>query len=236
MTEGNPLGREEPAPRADNQDPALFGHTPWQTVGPFFHYGLPWKGGADLVGGSDIGADWGARPDLFDAAHWVLHLAPPRGPVAGEPIELFGRVLDADGLPVTDALVEIWQANAAGRYASPDDGREDLPLDAGFTGFGRAAVDAEGEYRFRTVRPGRTPAPGGGLQAPHVAVGVLGRGLLRRLVTRLYLDDGDGLAEDPILALVPQARRGTLVAKREAGGYRLDIRLAGAGETVFFEF
>jgi hypothetical protein len=106
-----------PAPRLDNQDPGLFGQTPSQTVGPFFHYGLPWKGGADLVGQSDMGA----RPELFPEDHYVLNLAPPKGAVSGEVIILEGVVYDADGKPVPDAMIEIWQANAAGRYASPDD-------------------------------------------------------------------------------------------------------------------
>jgi protocatechuate 3,4-dioxygenase alpha subunit len=146
-----------PAPRQDNQDPALFGQTPSQTVGPFFHYGLPWKGGADLVGQSDMGA----RPELFPEEHYVLNLSPPRGAVAGETITLEGVVYDADGKPVPDAMIEIWQANAAGRYASPDDdGARDLPLDEGFIGFGRAATDDDGLYRFKTVRPGPVPGPG----------------------------------------------------------------------------
>jgi len=150
-----------PAPRLDNQDPALFGQTPSQTVGPFFHYGLPWKGGADLVGQSDMGA----RPELFPEEHYVLNRSPPRGAVGGETIVLEGVVYDAEGKPVPDAMIEIWQANAAGRYASPDDDRPDVPLDEGFIGFGRAATDENGLYRFRTVRPGPVPGPGNRLQA-----------------------------------------------------------------------
>jgi protocatechuate 3,4-dioxygenase alpha subunit len=218
---------------ADNQSPELFGQTPSQTLGPFFHYALPWKGGADLVGQSALGA----RPELFPADHDLLNASPPRGLISGEAIEVRGRVFDGDGAPVPDALIEIWQANAAGRYASPDDPRSDLPLDEGFIGFGRAATLDDGSYCFRTIRPGAVPGPGNSLQAPHIAVGVLGRGLTRRLVTRLYLPDSEGLEADPILALVPPARRGTLIAERstDQNFYRFDIVLQGERETVFFD-
>ncbi len=216
---------------SDNQSPELFGQTPSQTVGPFFHYGLPWKGGADLVGQSDMGA----RPDLIPDGHYLLNLSPPKGAVTGEVIEISGRVLDGDGQPVPDALLEIWQANASGRYASVDDAREDVALDPNFIGFGRASTSAEGEYRFRTIRPGRTPGPGNSLQAPHIAVGVLGRGLIKRLCTRLYFEDGEGNADDPILALVPDRRRQTLIAQKIEGGYRFDVVLQGEQETVFFD-
>lgn len=224
------------APRPDNQDPALFGQTPWQTVGPFFHYGLPWKGGADLVGGSDIGA----RLDLFPEEHDVLHLAPPRGPVSGEIVALVGTVRDGAGNPVPDAMIEIWGANAAGRYHGAADTRAEIPLDPGFVGFGRAAVDAEGGFRFLTLRPGRVPMDlrSNRWQAPHVAVGVFGRGLLKRLATRVYFADDADHRDDPILALVPESRRGTLIAPRVAEDpptYRFDIVLSGDGETVFFD-
>jgi protocatechuate 3,4-dioxygenase alpha subunit len=216
---------------SDNQSPELFGQTPSQTVGPFFHYGLPWKGGADLVGQSDMGA----RPDLIPEGHYLLNLASPKGPVAGEVIEISGRVLDGDGQPVPDALLEIWQANAAGRYASDEDAREDIALDPNFMGFGRASTSIDGEYRFRTIKPGRTPGPGNSWQAPHIAVGVLGRGLIKRLCTRLYFEDGEGNSDDPILALVPEVRRPTLIAQKIDGGYRFDVVLQGEQETVFFD-
>ncbi len=222
----------EPAPRRDNQDSALFGQTPSQTVGPFFHYGLPWKGGADLVGQSEMGA----RPDLFPEAHYVLNLSSPRETPQGEVIEVFGRVIDGEGAPVPDAMIEIWQANAAGRYASPDDVRQDAPLDPGFIGFGRSSTTVEGEYRFRTVRPGRVPGPGNSLQAPHLALSVLGRGLIKRLATRLYFADGEGNDEDPVLSAVPEQRRRTLIAEPAGEGqWRLDIVLQGGEETVFFD-
>ena len=215
----------------DNQSPELFGQTPSQTIGPFFHYGLPWKGGADLVGQSDLGA----RPELFPKEHDFLNESPPRGRVAAATIEITGRVLDGAGKPVPDAMVEIWQAGASGRYASPADPRTELALEEGFIGFGRAATGEDGFYRFRTIRPGRVPGPGNTLQAPHIAIGVFGRGLLKRLVTRLYFDDAPENAEDPILALVPEDRRGTLLARREDGAWRFDIVLQGDGETVFFD-
>jgi protocatechuate 3,4-dioxygenase alpha subunit len=220
-----------PAPRLDNQDPSLFGQTPSQTVGPFFHYGLPWKGGADLVGQSEMGA----RPELFPKEHYVLNLPSPRGAVSGEIITLEGVVTDADGKPVPDAMIEIWQANAAGRYASPDDDRTEIPLDEGFIGFGRASTGDDGLYRFKTVRPGSVPGPGNSLQAPHIAIGVFGRGLIKRLVTRAYFDGAPGNAADPILALVPTERRDTLVARETNGVWRFDIVLQGERETVFFD-
>jgi protocatechuate 3,4-dioxygenase alpha subunit len=175
------------------------GQTPSQTIGPFFHFSLPWAGGADLA-----------------------------GPVpAGRVIEVSGRVLDGAGEPVADALLEIWQADAAGAYGGSK----------GFAGFGRCPTDEAGRYRFRTLFPGRAAAPGGGLQAPHIAMSVLARGLLKRLATRIYFEDGAGNAEDPILGLAPAERRATLVARRQGGGadYRFDVVLQGERETVFFD-
>ena len=226
----NPLGRDQPEVRQDNLNTP--GQTPWQTVGPFFHYGLPWKGGADLVGQSDLGA----RPDLFPEEHYVLNLSSPKGEVRGEAIEVTGSIFDADENPVPDAMIEIWQANTAGRYVSLEDTREHLPLDPGFVGFGRSSTTKDGVYRFLTLKPGRVPGPGNTLQAPHIAMGVFGRGLIKRLVTRLYFEDEPSNAEDPILELVPTHRRGTLMARKAgAGVYRMDIRLQGEHETVFFD-
>ena len=221
----------QPGPRHDNQDPALFGQTPSQTVGPFFHYGMPWKGGADLVGKSDMGA----RPDLFAEEHWVLNLSSPTGTPDGTVIEVAGRILDAEGTPVGDAMVEIWQANAAGRYCSSDDPRDELPIDPHFVGFGRASVDAEGVYRVRTIMPGRVPGPGNTLQAPHLGISLFGRGILKRLATRLYFDAAAGNADDPILACVPDDRRATMIAQQRDGVWWLDLRLGGDDETVFFD-
>ena len=188
----------------------MAGQTPSQTVGPFFHDALSWPGAETLVG-----------PDT-----------------KGARIEIQGRVLDGDGAPVPDALIEIWQANAEGRYAHPEDAQL-KPLDPAFRGFGRCASDAEGRFRFTTIRPGRVSGRGNALQAPHINIGLFARGLLRRLVTRLYFEDAAANAEDPVLALVPDpARRATLLAKRIAGDnavYSFDIVLQGKDETVFFD-
>jgi protocatechuate 3,4-dioxygenase alpha subunit len=209
-----------------------FKQTPWQTVGPFFHYGLPWKGGADLVAGD---GELGARLDLIPEGHYLLGPVPALRPaIEGETIEIVGRVIDANGQGVCDALVEIWQADPRGRYASREDPRGEAAADA-FPGFGRSATDSQGVYRFRTFKPGRVPGPGASLQAPHIAVGVLARGLLKRLATRIYFADEAANAEDPILALVPEDRRDTLIARRDGQAWRFDIRLQGEGETVFFE-
>jgi protocatechuate 3,4-dioxygenase alpha subunit len=224
------LETRNPKPRLDNQAPELFGQTPSQTVGPFFHYGLPWKGGADLVGKSDMGA----RPELFPECHYVLNLSSPSGVPRGEVIDLRGRVLDGKGEAVPDAMLEIWQANAAGRYASLVDGREDIPLDPHFIGFGRVATSAGGEWHFRTIRPGRVPGPDGALQAPHIGLSVFGRGLLKRLATRIYFADCAENDADAVLGRVPVGRRGTLIAQRRDREWWLDIVLQGPGETVFF--
>ncbi len=209
-----------PAPRQDNQDPALFGQTPSQTVGPFFHYGLPWKGGADLVGQSDMGA----RPELFPDAHYVLNLSAPTGTPMGQAIELTGRVFDGDGATVPDAMLEIWQADAAGCFAG------EAGSDPHFVGFGRAATAADGSYRFRTILPGRI-APG---HAPHIAVSIFGRGIIKRLATRIYFDLLD--RDDATLSLVPADRRATLIARSRGDGvWTLDFVLQGAQETVFFD-
>jgi protocatechuate 3,4-dioxygenase alpha subunit len=147
-----------------------------------------------------------------------------------------GRLTDGAGEPVTDGMVETWQADAEGRFNHPDDprGPGEQP---GFRGFGRSLTDETGEYAVLTVKPGRVPAASGdGLQAPHVDVTVFARGLLKHLVTRLYFGDEASNAEDPVLALVGDAhRRDTLVAARTDDGYRFDIRLQGEGETVFFD-
>ncbi|PZU56980.1 MAG: protocatechuate 3,4-dioxygenase subunit alpha [Sphingobium sp.] len=231
QTEPSELESRNAAPRADNLDPALFGQTPSQTVGPFFHYGLPWKGGADLVGRSDMGA----RPELFPAEHYLLGTSASTGTPQGEAIAVAGQVRDGNGDPIADAMIEIWQANAAGRYRSADDTRDDLPLDPHFTGFGRASTDEQGVYRFHTIRPGRVPGPGNSLQAPHIALSVFGRGLLKRLVTRLYFAGAEGNDTDPVLALVPGDRQHTLIAQqRDDGTWWLDIVIQGRDETVFF--
>jgi len=189
--------------------------TPSQTVGPYLHLGL-------------APADYNFRP-LFGST-----LAEPGLP--GTHIRIEGCLRDGEGSVLPDALVEIWQADAEGRYAHPADGR--ALRSNSFRGFGRAATDAAGGFAFATVKPGAVPGPGGKLQAPHINVGIFARGLLKRLITRIYFAGEPGNASDPILALVPAERRHTLMAEPDAarpGLFRFDIRLQGKDETVFFD-
>ncbi len=166
----------------------------------------------------------------------VVDLAPPG--VTGERIALSGRVTDGDGKPVNDAVIEIWQANALGKYAHPEDA-QDKPVEAGFRGFGRCLSDAKGAYRFTTIKPGRVPGPGGAPQAPHIVVTVFMRGLLKHLITRVYFPDETANAEDPVLKLVPADRRATLIAKRsttDKNALEWNVILQGQDETVFFDY
>ena len=190
--------------------------TPSQTVGPFFSLGLD-------------------RPEWSD-----LTRSNPSGAPLGERIVIEGRVIDGDGAPVTDAVVEIWQANAAGRYAHPEDQQSDKPLDPNFRGFGRAATDAEGHFRFTTVKPGPVPGRGNSLQAPHINVLLFSRGLLIHLHTRIYFEGEPANAADPLLSSIEDPKkRGTLLARREGSGsparYRFDIIMQGENETAFLE-
>ncbi len=180
-----------------------------QTVGPFFRIGLE-TGFVPVVAGPQI---------------------------PGEHVVVRGRVLDGDGTPVPDAVIETWQADANGVYADPEDPRASSAPD-GFIGFGRAPTDDEGYFSIETIKPGRVPGPGETLQSPHLVVVVFMRGLLRHLVTRMYFPDEPGNAEDPILALVPADRRQTLIAQRDAereGALIWDLNLQGEQETVFFD-
>ena len=159
----------------------------------------------------------------------------PDGPFAvaeGTPgaIWIRGQVLDGAGEPVDDALIETWQADPDGRFPSPESA-----VATGFRGFARCPTDDEGRYAILTLRPGRVAAPEGGLQAPHLNVMVFARGLLKRLVTRLYFADDPGNGEDPVLGGLDRAQRATLLAARAGDGYRFDIRLQGERETVFFD-
>jgi protocatechuate 3,4-dioxygenase alpha subunit len=155
----------------------------------------------------------------------------------GERIRIEGRVLDGDGLSVTDALVEIWQANARGRYNHPAD-TGPAALDPAFAGFGRSGTDEDGGYWFETVKPGPVPLGRGGFQAPHIVVTVFARGLLNHAVTRLYFGDDPATRDDPVLLSVPAERRPTLLAARHQSDgqpvYRFNIILQGEAETVFF--
>ncbi len=193
------------------------GLTPSQTVGPFFKYGLT-PGGA---------YDWN---DAF-----TNNLVTPE--TSGDRIRVEGRVLDGDGQPVPDCMLEIWQADAQGRFSDPQDKRA-LP-NSTFKGFGRCGTDANGDYVFDTIRPGPVPDPDGKPQAPHLLLAIFARGMLLHLYTRIYFGGEAGNAADPVMALVPADRRATLIATRQPGNgnavYHFDIRLQGENETVFFD-
>jgi protocatechuate 3,4-dioxygenase, alpha subunit len=189
------------------------GITPSQTIGPFLAIGLPWPDGPFVV--------------------------PPGAPGA---IAITGRVVDGAGVPVPDALVETWQADADSRFDHPDDPRgAAAPAVTAFRGFGRSATDVDGRYQIVTLRPGPLPCPGGGTEAPHLDVSVFTRGLLDRVVTRIYFaDEAVANAADPVLTAISDPdRRATLMARadpdRPAGEFRFDIRLQGEDETVFFD-
>lgn len=155
---------------------------------------------------------------------------------SGEAVVIHGRVLDGDGKPVDDAVIETWQANVHGKYAHPEDTRE-KPLEPAFKGLGRVLCDRAGAFRLRTIKPGPTPGPGGTLQAPHLVVFIFMRGLLKHLVTRIYFPDESGNAADPVLALVPEGRRRTLIARRVADAtLEWNAVLQGEQETVFFDY
>jgi protocatechuate 3,4-dioxygenase alpha subunit len=173
------------------------------------------------------------RPSLISAGAENLVRAETRG----ERVTIEGRVIDGDGAPVTDAMLEIWQANAEGRYDHPDDDQEKL-LDPTFHGYGRAATDARGAFRFHTIKPGPVPGADGELQAPHINVSIFARGLLRRLVTRIYFPDEALNATDAVLNAAPRDRRATMVAAWTDSTRRalhFDVILQGAHETVFLD-
>jgi protocatechuate 3,4-dioxygenase alpha subunit len=183
-----------------------FTPTPSQTVGPYLHLGL-----TDARSISRIASD-GAK---------------------GERVWLTFRVLDGDGVPVPDAMIEVWHADSEGNY--PQDHNAD---GAAFRGFGRLATAEDGSCTFETIRPGRVPGPAQTVQAPHINVSILGRGILKRLSTRAYFAGESANAADPVLALVPENRRATLLAQPDparASHWIFDVRLRGEGETVFFD-
>lgn len=186
-----------------------------------------------LTGSQTVGPFFSPALLREDARRHIL----TRPETAGERIRIEGRVLDGDGEPIPDAMVEIWQANAHGRYNHPAD-TGPAALDPSFLGFGRSGTEEDGRYWFETIKPGPVPFNGGLQQAPHICVTVFARGLLNHLATRLYFADEPTNAGDPILQCVPTERRATLLATREPGEtmvvYRFDIVLQGAGETVFF--
>jgi protocatechuate 3,4-dioxygenase, alpha subunit len=163
--------------------------TPSQTVGPFFSFGL-----LDLE-----------RSELVP-------------PDAAEALRVAGRVLDGDGEPVPDAMVEVWQADPGGRYVE------------GF-GWARSGCDADGRYSFVTVKPGRVPDGSGGLQAPHLSLLVFARGLLKPVRTRMYFPEEESNAEDRVLTSLPEEERARLIARP---GLEFDVRLQGPEQTPFF--
>jgi protocatechuate 3,4-dioxygenase alpha subunit len=174
--------------------------TPSQTVGPFFGVGLPFEKGEQMVSPGSAGV-----------------------------IRIEGQVVDGNGKPVPDALLESWQPDDEGRYRTRGKSRDPA------TGFGRCRTDSEGAFSITTVKPGATPAPDGQTQAPHLNVTVFARGLLRHLVTRIYFpDETEANATDPVLNLVEPARRETLIATNSGAVLHFDVRLQGERETVFF--
>jgi protocatechuate 3,4-dioxygenase alpha subunit len=180
--------------------------TPSQTVGPFFSFGLEWDNGP---------------------------LAVPEGTAGAIRVE--GRLLDGAGNPVPDGLIETWQADPDGRFTHPDDPRGAVAW-GDFRGFARCPTDGEGRWSILTLKPSRVPGPGDSLQAPHIAVTVLARGLLARLVTRIYFGDEEAAnGADPVLGSLRggEAERATMIAAAVEGGYRHDIHLQGPDETVF---
>jgi protocatechuate 3,4-dioxygenase alpha subunit len=193
--------------RNNEESPMDLTPTPSQTAGPYLHLGLTDRRRISCVAGE------GAK---------------------GERVWITFRVLDGDGVPVSDAMIELWQADSEGHYKTPG-----TSLDAGFCGFGRLATAPEnGWCTFETIRPGRVRGPDGTFQAPHINVSVLGRGLLKRLSTRVYFADEAANAKDPVLTLVPENRRATLIAQPDptrTGGWVFEIRFRGEGETVFFD-
>jgi protocatechuate 3,4-dioxygenase alpha subunit len=176
-------------------------------VGPYFGFALPWGDGSFVVPEGTTGA-----------------------------IRLEGVLLDGTGQPVPDGLIETWQADTNGRFAHPDDPRGAVAWSQ-FRGFGRCATNPQGRYSILTLKPGSVPGPGESVQAPHITMSVLARGLLARLVTRVYFsDEQERNMIDPVLCTLRggEPLRRTLMAQPIDGGYHFDVRLQGEGETLFF--
>ena len=174
--------------------------TPSQTIGPYLSLAMGWPSdGPYVVTKGTPGAIW-----------------------------IRGRLIDGAGMPVGDGVVETWQSDSEGRFATS--------ADAPFRGFGRAMSDVDGSWAVHTVKPGRAPEPQGGRAAPYVSVAVFARGLLKPVWTRIYFgDEADANSTDSVLQSVEASRRGTLVAEPTIDGYRFDVRLQGPAETVFFD-
>lgn len=195
--------------------------TPSQTAGPYVHIGLT-PNFAEIKG--IYATDPGSTMLTSDTQ--------------GERIVVSGRVIDGAGSPVTDAVVECWQADASGSYVEPmSPNANSAPA---FTGWGRQPVNGDGVFNFETVKPGAVPGPDGTFMAPHVALWIVARGINIGLQTRLYFpDEADANATDFVLKRIPDPRRrATLIARKEPGKvprYLLDIHLQGENETVFFD-
>lgn len=189
-----------------------FGQTPSQTVGPYVHIGLPWPDGPDAVAAGTDGA-----------------------------IDISVTVVDGNRNPVADAMIETWQADAAGRFDHADDPRGTAaPTPAGFRGFGRALADSTGTSVVHTVKPGALPAGDDDIEAPHIDVGIFARGMLERLVTRIYFpDETEANAVDPVLNSLEPRQRDKLIAQATPTGYHLDVVLQDSDpngdETPFFD-
>jgi protocatechuate 3,4-dioxygenase alpha subunit len=190
----------------DRPSGASEGCTPSQTVGPFLAIVLPWPDGPELVAEGTPGR-----------------------------IRIAGVLTDGAGDPVPDGLVEIWQADPDGRFDHPDDPRGALGR-SGWRGFGRCATDEQGRFAFHTVKPAGLPAESGSSEAPHLDVSVFARGLLNRVVTRIYFaDEEEANSIDPVLASLPERDRQLLIATPDGpGSLRFDICLQGERETPFF--
>lgn len=193
--------------------------TPSQTAGPYVHLGLmPAFVGLSGMYPADLGGS------MVNAR------------TKGERIVIDGRVFDGGGEPVRDYAIEIWQADAAGLYPGPSETRG--TADPDFTGWGRAGADPKtGGFRFDTIKPGRVPFPDGRLQAPHVSLWIVARGINIGLNTRMYFSDEEQAnGDDPVLSLIEhRARVTTLIGTRQGNRYSFDIRLQGPDETVFFD-
>jgi protocatechuate 3,4-dioxygenase alpha subunit len=191
------------------------GVTPSQTVGPYFAYGLTSQGQYDW---NDAFSNNLVTPDT-----------------SGDRIRVEGQVFDGDGKVMVDCMLEIWQADAQGRFSDPQDKR--AQPNSSFRGFGRIGTDGNGAFAFDTIKPGQVADSDGKLQAPHLSLAVFARGMLLHLYSRIYFEGEAANAADPVLALVPAARRHTLIAKRQSrnGVYRFDIHMQGDNETVFFD-
>lgn len=196
----------------------LLKETPSQTAGPYVHIGMT-PNAFDIHGviAQDLGVDV-----IADG-------------VRGERITVTGHVRDGAGMPVSDCVVEVWQADSGGIYNSPAEHRKGV--DPNFIGWGRQAADEKGRFAFETIKPGPVPAPGGGLQAPHITFWIIARGINIGLQTRMYFsDEAEANASDPLLRRVaPSGRQGSLIGKREANVVNFDIYLQGDNETVFLD-